>query len=62
MITNHMLALVAANPTGEIPDNLQALSSTSPGIENVAENVKTHFLVIGIHIVLPQSITLAPLV
>lgn len=36
MIANHRLALVvAANPTGEFPDNLQALSSTSPGIKDV---------------------------
>ena len=63
MIANHRLALVvAANPTGEFPDSLQALSSTSPDIENLAEYVNRNFLVIGIHIVLPQSITLAPLV
>ena len=63
MTANHRLALVvAANPTGELPDNLQALSSTSPDIENVAEYVNTHLLVIGIHNVLPQPITLAPLV
>ena len=37
MTANHRLALVvAANPTGELPDNLQALSSTSPDIENFA--------------------------
>ena len=36
MIANHRLALVvAANPTGEFPNNLQALSSTSPGIKDV---------------------------
>ena len=63
MTANHRLALVvAANPTSEFPDSLQALSSTSPDIENLAEYVNTHLLVIVIHIVLPQSITLAPLV
>ena len=63
MTANHRLALVvAANPTSEFPDSLQALSSTSPDIENVAEYVNTHLLVIGIHNVLPQPITLAPLV
>ena len=46
MIANHMLALVvAANPTSEFPDSLQALSSTSPDIENVAEYVNVHLVI-----------------